>query len=470
MEQEQETYLKQLVQKRDILPYSAFLAAYQLAARRIGLRTVSITRKQYGRWLAGKVVSRPQPDACRVLEEMFQVSVRSLFRKAVVPHQDVPDMIDVPSVLGAIPTTFETSPKANCQPTSTSLRELMMSAAEESRVSAADAETMLGRATMEQLEADVYHLARTYLCRSPISMFPRIMELRTRVEEKSRETRQPGQIRDLSFLNALLGLLLAEAAIDLGEHRQAADHTRAAWTHASNIGHVELMTWARGMQATAAYWDDSPQRALIAVRRGEDHRPTGLAAARLWSIKARTWSHLGDAQQTVLAVRAAQEARASAVGEDDLSVVGGVFQWDRMREERCASTALVELIQRRRDDLDSGMLVRLTEKILAHSERALTMSRAVPPEQRSAVVEATILLDMGTARLLGGDVTATHETLQPVFALPTDMRTYPVLHRLKSIRGELAVGEPTRAVHELTEAVLQFAATSTARVLPPGEH
>lgn len=33
-----------------------------------------------------------------------------------------------------------------------------------------------------------------------------------------------------------------------------------------------------------------------------------------------------------------------------------------------------------------------------------------------------------------------------------------------------AGGEPTRAVHELTEAVLQFAATSTARALPPGEH
>ncbi|MFD8564701.1 hypothetical protein ACFV1N_46185 [Streptosporangium canum] len=466
MEQAQETYLRKLVRDRGVLPYSAFLNAYEVAARRAGLPTASITRKQYGRWLAGKMINRPQPDACRALEEMFGMPVLDLFKKVPVPRRPDP-VVKVPPVSGVVWTTSETPPGTGYRSTSTSFQELMMSAAEESRASAANAEQALGQTTMEQLEADTYDVARAYLTRSPAVMFPQIVRLRAQVEEKTQQTRQPAQLRDLAFLNALLCLLLAEASIDLGEHTHAADHARTAWTHASNIGHVDLMTWARGMQATSAYWGDSPQRALIAVRRGEDHHPTGVAAARLLSIKARTWSHLGDAQQTVLAVRAAQEARASAGGIDDLSVVGGVFLWDRAREKRCASTALVELIQRRRDDMEPATLARLTEEILRHCEEALVVARAVPSDQHSVIVDATILLDMGTARLLGGDVAAAQETLRPVFDLPPDMRTYPVLHRLKSIRGELATTQQTRAVHELTEAVLGFAATSTVRELPP---
>lgn len=469
MEQAQEeTYLRQLARSQGMLTYSVFVDAYESAARRVGLRGASITRKQYGRWLAGNVRTQPQPDACRVLTELFQVPLSELFQRVPVSRPEL-GAIGTSPVSGTVWTATETFPRTGFRSTPTRLHELMMSAADDSRASAADAEMAIGPATMEALEADVYDLARRYLSLSPVAAFPMIVALRAQVEEKAQQTRQTRQLRDLSFQNALLCLLLAEACIDLGSHQQAADHARAAWTHANNIGHVELMTWARGMQATSAYWGDSPRRALVAVRRGKEHNPTGVAAARLSSIEARTYSHLGDIQQTMSAVRAAREARASASGQDDLDAVGGVFQWDLAREERCASTALVELISRRRNDLERAVLAQLTLEILAHCEHALATAQAVAPEKRSAIVEATILLDMGMAHLMGGDVSAAHETLASVFELPDDMRTFPVVHRAGSIRGELVHAQQTRGVYQLTEAVRSFAAASTVRALPAGD-
>ncbi len=301
-------------------------------------------------------------------------------------------------------------------------------------------------------------------------MFPKISDLRTQVEGKTRQTRHPDQLRHLSFLNGVLCALLAEASIDLGEHQMVNDHACAAWVHANNIGHVPLAVWARGMQATSAYWNDAPNDALVAISRAEEHHPSGVASARLNSIRARTWSHLGNTERTLQAVRNAQDARANARDDehDDLAYVGGVFNWDRVREERCASTAVLELIQRQDAELDPAALHCFTNLILAHCNRALTMSHAAPFEQRSTIVEATILSDMATARLFLGDVSGACNTLRPVFSLPGDMRTFPVLHRLRGMRIPLAQIQATRAVHELTEALRDFNAGSTVRALPPG--
>ncbi|MEU9885334.1 hypothetical protein [Sphaerisporangium sp. NPDC051011] len=475
MKQVEETYLKQLVRARDVLPYKRFVRVYEKTARDLELRGLSVERRQYLRWLAGEVKGLPLPDACAVLQAMFGQPADKLFTKVPVQvnfpaSEPNPEVIDLSPRRGAVWSTPQPSAGPDPRAVPATLHELMMSAAEQSRDSAANAETALGRSTLELLEGDVITLARTYLSQSPVVMFPKISELRTRVEAKTRQSRQPDQLRDLSFMNGVLCALLAEASNDLGMHHMANDHARAAWVHANNIGHVPLAVWARGMQATSAYWNNAPNDALVAISRAEEHRPTGVPAARLNSIRARTWSHLGNTERTLQAVRDAQEARATAPDDehDDLAYVGGVFDWDRVREERCASTAVLELIRRRHAELDQRALQRLTNLILDHADRARTMSQAEPAEKRSPIVEATILLDMATARLLLGDVSGAHDTLRPIFSLPGDMRTFPVLHRLRGIRAPLAQIQTTRAVQELAEALRDFNAGSTVRALPPG--
>jgi hypothetical protein len=167
-------------------------------------------------------------------------------------------------------------------------------------------------------------------------------------------------------------------------------------------------------------------------------------------------------------VRAAIESRAAAGESDDLhDIIGGVFHWDEAREQRCHSSAYLQLISVRRDELQPRLVEQLTSEILQHTQRALAVSQAAPPSHRSLSVEATIGLDMATAFLLLGDVAAAQETLWPVLELSQDLRTHPVLYRLRGVRAQLGVLPASRGTAELSAAVTEFAATSTVRALPP---
>ncbi|MEV6861551.1 hypothetical protein AB0M44_11180 [Streptosporangium subroseum] len=122
-----------------------------------------------------------------------------------------------------------------------------------------------------------------------------------------------------------------------------------------------------------------------------------------------------------------------------------MFVWDLVREERRASSAFLEVVQRRHAELDPTALRHFTNLILDHAGRALAISQVAPPEERSAIVDATILLDMSTARLLLGDVSGAHATLRPVLTLQEDMRTVPILRRLRGMRVPLGRVQETRA-------------------------
>ncbi|MEV8635045.1 hypothetical protein AB0395_25650 [Streptosporangium sp. NPDC051023] len=463
-----ETLLKQIVRARGLLPFRDFIAVYSRSAVGLGLRGMTLDERQYRRWLAGQVKGVPSRDACLVLEDMFERPIEELFAQVPALVTDAPsgEVIDLsltPSVVWTTPDLPATGAGLGPAP---SLHELMMAAAEDSRRSARAADAAIGRSTLEALQDDVVRAARTFHNRPPAVMFPEIKGLRDKVEYQLEQTRQAGQITDLTYLNGLLCLLLAEICMDLGEHEFARDHARAAWSHASSIGHTSLAVWARGVQATASYWNDSPREALIAVNRGREHNPTGLTAARLHSITARAWSYLGNTDETLRAVRAAQEARTSGSAfSDDLAVVGGLFDWGQAREERCASTAFLELSQRRQEDLAPATLRHFVDLVLEHAERAMQLELATPVDKRSPILWATILLDMAAARVLLGDVSGARETVQPVLDLAPDLRTFSVRYRLRSLRAPLGrLG--TRAAQDLIEAVTVFGDASTAKYLP----
>src|SRR5260370_38894461 len=59
-------------------------AAVELAGRNgePRLRTVTVSRRQFERWYAGKVKTGPHPDSCRVLEHMFGCAVHQLLGSA----------------------------------------------------------------------------------------------------------------------------------------------------------------------------------------------------------------------------------------------------------------------------------------------------------------------------------------------------------------------------------------------------
>lgn len=72
------TLLQVLVRRRHWQTYETFVIQYERAAKELAerdqdprLRALSITRRQFERWLAGSLKTTPYPSACRVLEYLF---------------------------------------------------------------------------------------------------------------------------------------------------------------------------------------------------------------------------------------------------------------------------------------------------------------------------------------------------------------------------------------------------------------
>ncbi|MEZ0076278.1 hypothetical protein [Planotetraspora sp. GP83] len=456
------TVLKQLAQARGLLQYRHFSRAYEAAARELGYHDLAIGERQWERWLSAKLKGLPYPKACEVLEHIFGWPATELFSPAS-STTDGPDVEPSPMVL--TPNRLVDQP-VNVQPRG--MYEMMKDAASQSRDAAGDAERELGQAAMEQLQDDVVHLARTYLLRSPIGLFPELAAVRDRVVAKMQETRKPTQLSELNFLAGVSSTLLAEACIDLGETKMAIDHARAAWSYANSIDHVPLAVWARGMMATSAYWANQPRDAVAVISRAEQHRPVGIAAARVHSIAARAWSHMGDTDRTVGSIHAAMDARAAEQGGDELQGIGGVFDWDPVREQRCFSSALLQLLQLRGHEFEPAAVRRFTGEVLAYTRKALEDAQALPVGERSAMIEATIEIEMATAFVILGDLPNASQTLAEVLELPSDLRTFPVVHRLHGLQAQLAIAQQERAVRELSDDLTSFIHGSTVRALPPG--
>ncbi|GGK82050.1 hypothetical protein Sme01_62440 [Sphaerisporangium melleum] len=448
----EQTVLRQLAHARGLLAYRQFLRAYQEEGVRLGFGSMWLGPRQWKRWLAGDLRTAPYPNACAVLESMFHRPVTELLAPATSTGDGQPVAVGV--------IAAPVKPRE--------IYEMMMEAADQSREAAEEAELQVGPATMEQLHDDVVELARTYLQRSPMEVFPLLVAKRAQILARRNETARPGQLQDLNFMAGVASVLLAEASIDLGQTRDAVDHARAAWSYANSIDNVPLAVWARGMMATSAYWSGRARDAVTAITRAEQHRPVGIAAARVYSIAARAYSHLGDTDRTVAAIHAAMEARSADRGGEELQEIGGVFDWDAVREQRGFSSALLQLLLVRRGEFDPAAVQDFTGRILDHTRAALADARALPNDQRSATVEATIGIEAATAFVILGDLANAHDTLAAVLELPENMRTFPVVYRLKCLHEQLGHAQQTQQVRALNSQLMAFMDASTVRALPAG--
>jgi hypothetical protein len=476
----QEIHLKRLAREQRLLRYSRFRVAYDQAARRRGLGAQDIGRRQFERWLEGRLKTLPRPLACDILEEMFGEEAEHLF--SPVPADADPDAqgaeppapsrvvedLAVEGVPVAAPHGSSGLPPHGPKDLE---REAVMAAAHASSEHAATVEAaFLGPSMMEQLEAEVIRLARGYLGRSPIALFGETTAARDRIYTKLGQTRRPDQLKELYLLAGVLCGLLSELSLDLGYPEAAAEHALAAWAYGNMIGHNGLCVWARGMQSAIAFWSKRPRDAVAAVRRGQEHAPAGIPAVRLHGIQARAWSHLGNIEQTVQAVHAAEDARADSHGGDPLHEgIGGVFAWGEDRQELCAGSAYLQLAYMMSGNRNQPELDKILARVIHHIERALGLFQQAVPVRRSSTIESSARVDLAAAHLLQGDLEKTQDTLTSILDLPADRRTQRVLTRLDHLRGQLADPHLTRSsrARQLNEQILDFTATATVRALPP---
>ena len=267
-------------------------------------------------------------------------------------------------------------------------------------------------------------------------------------------TRRPGQIADLYLAAGQACALMSVASFDLAVWAAAVEQANAAFMYGAVIDHRGLQAWARGMQGLIAYWCGRGQEAVGLAGTGLALAPPGTARARLHSISARAWSHLGAVDRTREALAAADRERdlIGCAGADELhDGIGGEFGWGPARQAMCSASALLRI-----GDAD-GAAGRAAEAIRLHAV-----------DQSGSLVDMTARADLAQAELARGRLDAAHEALDPVWELVPEHRRYSLVKRLEGVAGALA--EPryarARAAIGLVERIKIFTEDSAPRALP----
>lgn|SRR5574341_684576 len=484
------TLLRVLIAQRHWQKYETFATQYERAANELAvrdqdprLRGLSIAKRQFERWIAGTLKTKPYPDHCRVLEYLFGHAVEELFSPASQPSEPASAVADQTSALvrigaapaapailvgGTTPSEHPSglaagAPEGGSQhgpagPRSQDIeRELVIAARESSQHAEYVASQSIDPTDVEQLHDEVVRLARNYAQTSPLLLYLDAKRARDRGFELLDRTKHTKQEYDLYLLIGESCGLLASLTFDLGSREAATEQARSAWIYGKHVGHNGLRAWARGMQSLIAYWSGRPLEALAFARDGLEYAPPGTATVRLRCIEARAWSHLGDTTETARAIRAAHDARDQADGGDELhDAIGGEFSFDQARQARCNGSAYLELGDAKR--------------AIVQTQRAIELFATTPRDRGWLKVDAEAHTDLSGAYLLESQFEGAQEALAPVFAIPPEHRIEGLTRRLGRVR-HLLVRSPFRTAREarqLGEQIEDFAAHAAGRMLPSG--
>ncbi|MFF3781574.1 helix-turn-helix domain-containing protein [Streptomyces sp. NPDC001933] len=125
---------------------------------------------------------------------------------------------------------------------------------------------------IEQLEADVHRLARTYVSHPLMEQYVEIKRLRDGVFDLLRGRQHPRQTADLYLSASHLCGLSAHVCLDLGDYDSAATHTRTARACAEAAGHEGMLAWVRSVESLIAYWTGRYEQAARLAQVGRRHR------------------------------------------------------------------------------------------------------------------------------------------------------------------------------------------------------
>ncbi|TQF01971.1 DNA-binding protein [Kitasatospora acidiphila] len=411
----------------------AFAAAATDLAKRLGDRhfnNLTVSEPTFRRWTAGRV-GRTAGRSAQVLEHMFHRTAASLLAPA-------------PSLA------------SNEQPQYNLESDIAMTARDASDHAFALASQSLPGMSLEQLRDDLVHLARTYDRRPPFDVFREGKMLRANVADLLDRTQIPAQRQDLLIIAGQAAALLAMSAFDLGSLGSATRLARSAAIYGEAARFGPLQAFAGGTLAVLAYWDGRPAEAVQLVRQAKLHPGIGAAArARLGSIEARAYGHLGDAARAQRAVQAF--LNDDWEGVDDLhDGIGGEFHHDAARLARSYGTTFLLL--------SDGAGAQ------EHTTRVLTLQSALPASKRTPRIEAEARADCAAALLLTGDLDGAVEMLKPIAALPPDRRIAGLVERIRRVRG-LLTEDPIRTsavAISLGEDLEEYVRASAPRQLGTG--
>jgi hypothetical protein len=409
--------------------------------------SATLSARQLQRWMAGEV-DDARASARRVAARLWGYPFTTLLAPpgvlAVVAPPTLPDI--------SIPNGHTVGGSAGV-PSLGLLEEVTIMAAHESSRHAAESDGSASPVVIEQVQAEVWRLARGYADTPPLRLLAEARQARNLAYTALDRTKRPAQTKDLYLAAGQLCGLMAVASFDLAVWEAAAEQARSAHVYAELVDHAGLRAWARGTQALIAYWTGRPRQAIIHVEAGLDGAPAGAAEARLRCIEARAWSHIGgDPSRTTEALRAADEAHTADHGGDDLhDEIGGEFGWGSSRHAACAGTALLGIG-------DAAGAV----------DRARQAIELLPDDPFGGLVAERAHIDLAAAELALGRLDAADASLASVWLVPIPQRRHSLTDRLVQMARVLSSTRwrDDHQAAELRDRIEMFNTEAEARALP----
>lgn len=302
-------------------------------------------------------------------------------------------------------------------------RRMLITAAQESEfLSALDADDV----DSEPVGGTVEWLAVSYLNTPPAPMLAQAAQLRSAVVKTLRSHDRPrGLERDYLITAGRLSGVLAYAALDLGESRDARLHANAAFRCAERADDNELRAWTRGTQALIARFDGDYPLALKLAREGyEKYSGKGTSAPRLLCGEAQSLANLGDSQGTNDALARAASSREMISGNDSL---GGLFTFSQAKQHYYSGSSLIWL-----DEPENA------RRAAGEASKAIAIWQRSPMPERSLDDEALAHIYWATALVKLDEIDGASSVLRPIFDLPPERRISWIAKRMDRIGEMLA--------------------------------
>ncbi|NYT96186.1 hypothetical protein [Salinispora sp. H7-4] len=463
------TLLKALLRERHWQKYSTFCKEWDRVAERVDPDLVGgyPSRSQLARWLACDLKGLPHPDSCRILEGLFPgLTTTQLFTvgadapatlahpAGALPIAEIALGLSTTSGHGVVPSEEVHVDKA-CLSGDGALSEEIAMSAEESARFVRRARGAVDQDVLDQLGADVSQMAHDYLMRPPFAMFRPLSRLRAEVFELLDDRQRPAVLPSLYQVAGQLCALLAHTCADLGQAYAADTHTRTAWLCADLAEDDALRVYVRWVQSNVAYWNGDYGRAAELAHSGQRYATAGTSLLRLASQEARAHAAAADHREADRALATAQAAR-SHVGPDG-DGPGGVFHFNLGKAAYYASEVRLAL----------GGKTNF-ERAASEATHALELFAAQPDLEQCPEFFAAAQVDLVAAHLALNDLDGAQEHLQPIFSLPTESRTLPVIKRMKATDRTLTSQTFAKSAlaAELRERIHLFCAYTASRELP----
>ncbi len=380
-------------------------------AIRLGLRGVTLTGAQFGRWERGEC--RPRPPYLRVVCELYDASAEALGLCDLLPvERSILASAGPAGSAVSSPSDMPAEGERNMDRRAAMASMATVLGATLLEFTGALRHSNVGERMLTYIEADAARFATQYANIGPSELLPPVQQAVTVVRNYLDGHQPIEHRRRLCRAAAQLATVAGMTLFNLRNEHQARWAFRAAAEAAAEAEDGPLGAWVVASECMIPTYNGDPWEVLALTPRGNRLAAGAGSAvvAKLAALEAKAQASLGNDGAARDALAYANRAMASATAEE---LQPGVFGFPLAKYFFYEGTCHVRLGQ--------------PDAALAASEQAVALYQPT-----KAFVEPTIArIDMAMAYAKKGDLDQACQLSRGVTAIPAGLRTGPMMARIQ---------------------------------------